>query len=91
MKSTLVQVHASVDVVVKNIADQELPQNCFDVENNGDEIIVRIKGGTQAAQPDFTPMLTRVRDLAQCVCPEFVEHLDRFQREVEMEWLRVTK
>ena len=90
-KSTWVQVHASVDVVVKNIADQELPLNCFEVDHDGDTVIFRIKSGTQAAMPNYAPMLTRVRDLAQAFAPEFVEYLDRFQREVEMEWLKISK
>ena len=90
-KSTLLTVVTSADVVVKNIADQELPANCFEVDHDGDTVIVRIKSGTQAAMPDYAPMLTRVRDLAQAFAPEFVEYLDRFQREVEMEWLKISK
>lgn len=89
MKSAYVDIAADIGVTVKNVAGQELSNELYEVEVFGEEVEITIKGGVSAAAPDYSPMIQRIRDLANDNgFVDFLPVLDRFQREVELEWLR---
>ena len=88
MKSVCIRTFSDIGVTVKNSAGQELSGNHYSVETDDDEVIIVLEGGCQAAAVDALPIVSRIRELAEEKMPEFLPILDRFQREVEMEWLR---
>ena len=88
MKGVCVPSVSEVYVTLKNSAGQELSGDHYSVETDDNEVIIVLKGGCQAAAVDAMPIVSRIRELAEEKMPEFLPILDRFQREVEMEWLR---
>ena len=88
MNSVCIRTFSDIYVTVKNSAGQELRDDHYSVDTDDDEVIIVLKGGCQVAAVDALPIVSRIRELAEEKMPEFLPILDRFQREVEMEWLR---
>jgi hypothetical protein len=88
MKNVYLRTFTDICVTVKNSAGQELRDEHYSVETDDDEVIIVLEGGCQIATADVLPIVSRIRELAEEKMPEFLPILDKFQREVEMEWLR---